>query len=228
MGRASRGKTQAAARKRDRPQLLEHLHEQIAYLDASAASFDSGAEAEAKRIAVSLRVLLHDTDTSHSLLHLLGVKERMKFVDTAEHVSPRNLLLATGGLVMMQALVGGGVPGNASYIPPLDNGPLSPLRIRPPSEFSPWWNNDIARVSSGALWSRKQFVLVMANKEGGAHVDPNVHGEYESLAKKNGLGYISGVSGDMKPLDGNVVAASVRQIAYEVQKTFEAYPSLIE
>jgi hypothetical protein len=38
-----------------------HLNEQLGFLERSVAAFDQGYEDEAKRLAVTLRVLLHDT-----------------------------------------------------------------------------------------------------------------------------------------------------------------------
>ncbi|WP_457029470.1 hypothetical protein [Kitasatospora sp. P5_F3] len=198
------------------------LEENLSFLKASSASFDEGFEAEAKRLAVALRVLLHNTQQSHSLLDQLGVKHQMTFMDTAYHIDPTNLLPSSPGLVIMQVTAGVG----ASYVPPLDRLPLPPNRINPPATFDAWWTEDIARDSDGTLWCRKKFVLTMANKEGGAHVDPNLNAAYESLAKHNGLGFIFFYSGANLPLSGNMVAASVRQISYELLKTIETYASL--
>ncbi len=52
---------------------MAQLEEQVAFLRHSAALFDAGADAEAKRIAVVIRVLVHDTPRSHSLLAQLGL-----------------------------------------------------------------------------------------------------------------------------------------------------------
>jgi hypothetical protein len=210
------------ATQRDRAGLLVLLEENLSFLKASAAAFDGGFSAEAKRLAVSMRVLLHDTNQSHSLLDQLGVKSQMKFIDTAEHINPRNLLASAAGLVMMQVTTGVG----ASYIPLVDTIPLPPGRIHPPADFDPWWTQNIARNSDGTLWSRSKFVLTMANKEGGAHVDRNLNAAYESLANHNGLGWSSNTSGVELPFDGNVVAASVRQITYELVNTLEAHANL--
>src|SRR5208282_5140661 len=63
--------------------LRRHLSEQVGFLESSCAGFDRGNEAEAKRIAASLRILLHDTDSSKSLLGQLGMLGGM-FLDTAQ------------------------------------------------------------------------------------------------------------------------------------------------
>jgi hypothetical protein len=54
MGKASRTKAQArtASTGGDEPNLLRQLREHTDFLEASAAAFDSGFEAEAKRLAV--------------------------------------------------------------------------------------------------------------------------------------------------------------------------------
>ena len=92
MGRASRRKGEAHAVRRDRPRLLASLAEAREFLSASSNSYDHGFEAEAKRIAVSLRMLLHDTSASHSVLEQLRVKRAIHWVDTADPINPRNLI----------------------------------------------------------------------------------------------------------------------------------------
>lgn len=209
---------------RDRASLLALLEENIGFLEASATSFDAGYEAEAKRLAVTMRVLLHDTTQSHSLLAMLGAKPLMKFTDTAEHINPNNIMASAAGLVMMQMTPTVG----AAYIAPLGNLPLPPTRIHPPVDFDQWWGNDIARDTQRATWNRKKFVLTMANKEGGAHVDPKLTEAYEILAKNNGLGFVSNASGVDAALDGNVVAVSVRQIAHELLETLAVHASYFD
>ena len=51
-----------------------HLREQIQFLLRSSQSYDEGFTSEAKRIAVIIRVLFHDTQKSTSLLTLLQKK----------------------------------------------------------------------------------------------------------------------------------------------------------
>jgi len=60
-------------------ELLAHLKEQITFMRQSAISYDNGFEGEGKRLAVVIRVLVHDTSQSTSLLTLLGRKSQMPF-----------------------------------------------------------------------------------------------------------------------------------------------------
>ncbi|MFC1908223.1 hypothetical protein ACFLWT_02340, partial [Chloroflexota bacterium] len=55
-------------------ELLGHLKDQIAFMKISANSYDNGFEDEAKRLAVAIRILVHDTPQSTSLLTQLDKK----------------------------------------------------------------------------------------------------------------------------------------------------------
>jgi hypothetical protein len=224
MGRASRAKVAARAarpaRSRDRLGLLVTLHEHRAFLEASAASFDAGFEAEAKRLAVSLRVLLHQTPKSHALLDQLGVMERLRFTDTSEPMHP-GMLGPNLGLVILRVK-----PGEGRYIAPLRG--LPPPRIKPPIKFTPWWTSGVGEGGEGTLWSRRDFVMALANKEGGAHVDPELTDAYEHLVHANGLGFsVPTASGVDEPFAGSPVAASVRQITHELLETLDRHAAVL-
>jgi hypothetical protein len=149
-----------------REELVDRLREQLRFLERSGEAYDEGYHDEAKRLAVVIRVLLHDTNSSRSVLGLLGVKDQLKFTDTAGEIEPENLL-STPGLVMFR--MGG---GEAEYVPPLDD--LTPPRQNPPRPFDEWWTMHVTKDANGNLFARKDYVLSVANKEGGAHVDPQL------------------------------------------------------
>ena len=50
----------------------DQLRRQIKFLETSCQSYDQGEVEEAVRIAVALRVLFHDSQTSRSLLRHMG------------------------------------------------------------------------------------------------------------------------------------------------------------
>jgi hypothetical protein len=209
VGRASRAKKERGPRK-SREELLETLDESQQFLERSAQAFDDGFEAEAKRIAVTLRVLLHDTGQSHSLLHQLKVKDRMMFLDTADPIHPRNLA-PTPGLVMMK-MTARADGSDGRYVAKLDMSRTSSLK-----GFASWWTDPVMKVDG--TWSRKELVLTLANQEGGAHVDPALNDRYVSLARNNGIGFMTVTEEGEAPFEGSAVAAAVRQIAYEVSLT---------
>lgn len=79
-------------------ELNRHLRDNIGFLEASCTSFDAGFFGEARRLSTTIRVLLHDTNSSQSLLGLLNLKESIRYANTATPHDPRNLL-AYHGLV---------------------------------------------------------------------------------------------------------------------------------
>jgi hypothetical protein len=203
----------------DRDDLIERLRAQRDFLTRSARAFDDGAEDEAVRLAATIRVLLYDTPgPTTSLLTHLGVKDRITYVDTASPIDPRNLA-PTPGLVMMRMSNEG-----ASYVPVLDN--FSGQHSHPNKPFRAWWEDPVTKDGHGNYFSRKDYILTAANKEGGAHVDHSLDARYQALARDNALGWMSFTPADDqgKPFDRNPAYASVRQIAFEVERTFAQHP----
>lgn len=220
MGKASNSKKNRP-RRRSRRELLELLDESRQMVHMSADAFDAGFDAEAKRLAVLLRVLLHDTKQSHSLLKQLGVKDRLDLLDTAEPIHPANLLPTPGLVIMQMTTTETGASGQ--YVAPLGNERPSGWRLKP---FAGWWQNPVMKVDG--TWSRRDLVLSLANQQGGAHVDPTVDERYERLAKENGLGWTAVAADRSEPFGGSPIAAAVRQIAFEVMETFDRQSELFE
>ena len=214
--------SQSLTRPRTRSELVEILSEQIGFLEVSCGAFDSGFEAEGKRIATTLRLLLHDSDSSVSLLSLLEVKHGIKYVDTVEKTNPKNILMTTNYLLYRLTPTGG------SYQPILGDGPVG-LSSKP-RFFNDWWSVEVHKENK-ISWSRKDFILTLANKEGGAHVDPDVRLEYDRV--KNG-GYKVFMQEErnisenselasimLKPFPGNMALVGARQVAFEVLETLK-------
>ncbi|MGV0693116.1 hypothetical protein [Mycobacterium paraintracellulare] len=236
---------------RTRDQLLELFEEQTEFLELSNASFDEGHLTEAKRLAVTLRVLFHNTRKSHALIHQLGFDQTLTWVDTCGMPDPKNMMPQWGLIIMgIRAET-----NEALFSPRLDGG--APGRIRTKTLQLPrgsrvlldeWWTEPVVRDASHALFSRKDFVLALSNKEGGAHVDPEISDSYNRIAHLNSMGWTFSVtpegnrvltSGpialDGSPTDATVatldpdeVALSnpvpfmVRQISHEVAKSVAA------
>lgn len=190
-------------------QLEEHLAEQIAFLKASADSFDNGFLGEAKRMAVSLRVLLHQTPKSHSLLGQLGIRQQ-PFVDSSYDYDPENLV-ATHGLISLQFS-----ENEIRYSAPLDG--RTPMNQR--LIFSKWWEKIVLAEPKGRSITRRQLVLSACNQDGGAHVDPELDQTYHDLKQNNLLGWMVNDKLGEHALKG-AEAYSLRQIAHEVLKTLD-------
>lgn len=196
-------------------ELERHLRDSIGFLEASCVSFDAGFLGEAKRLAATIRVLLHDTRNSHSLLGLLGVKSGIGYITTATTFNPKNLLGHCG-------LVGFSLgPNGPKYWAPLGDGP--PHRYsRAPCNFNAWWNEIVIVDTKGNRFTRCELVLSLANKDGGAHVDPQLDSKYADLTRGNSLGYVGVVSGEESPLS-DIELHSVREIAYELLRSLRMH-----
>lgn len=188
-------------------ELQGHLQDHLGFLVSSAAAFDSGNLGEAKRLAVSLRVLFHDTGQSHSLL---GQLSRLggSFISSAIPHDTGNVT-RHGGLIMTATSKAG-----STYYAPLDD-----VLIERWLPFQDWWNEPVFVDTQRAVLTRRSLILAVANQDGGAHVDPNLTDTYARLSRHNSMGWIQMPGG--VPIR-NPERAAVRQIAHEALKTLKA------
>jgi hypothetical protein len=177
--------------------------------------YDAGSEVEAKNIAVRLRVLLHDTDRSHSLLSQLGVKESLPYLDTTNVEMPPEIPRLDAGLCMIHSQLG--EDGHSRYVPAMRN--MDPDRSHPPQAFVDWWSESVVLDNSGEPIRRRDFVLWLANEDGGAHVGTSLRGSYADLSKMGLVSFRPELGDDPKFKD--LSSPSVRQIAFELEKTLD-------
>lgn len=194
--------------KQTKQELLSHLEDIIGFVEASSIAFDAGKTGEAKRLAVSIRVLLHDTKNSKSLLGLLGWKEGHSFFNTANPYDPKNLM-SHHGLVGLSF----GGSSRVAYYAPLGDGP--PSRPYKFVKFPEWWNESVIVDGKRQKFNRRELILALSNKDGGAHVDPELDESYANLTRNNTVGWVysDGIN-DSPVID--VEKHSVRQVAYEM------------
>lgn len=160
-------RVQAGAVNSPTPALVSQLRRQMEFLMRSADSYDRGYVDEGSRIAVSLRILLHETARSTSLLTLLGAK-RISLLSTVAPISER-AVFADGTALIVHNSQG------TSMIPKLDRGHFKDFVPR-----DEWWNQ-LVYVNRPLKVRRRDIILTAANKDGGAHVDPILTREYDEL-----------------------------------------------
>lgn len=191
--------------------LKNHLAEQIEFLKRSCESYDEGFKSEAKRLAVVIRVLLHDTKKSKSLLKQLNKKDIL-FYDISLY-SPNNLI---------QSLTLVGIEATskwAKFIPLLDDGP-SICYKKGKVTFDDWWKGIVFVDGNSNEMTRKHLILAICNKDGGAHIDPNLNEVYANITRNKSLGRHIFNSGDGNKTEiTNPEFASIRHIAHEVLKS---------
>lgn len=194
-------------------ELKNHLDEQLQLLIASTEAYDKGFDGEAKRIAATLRVLLHDTADSKSLLEQLGLKDQ-DFYDTAakaeEFFSKGKRLGSFAGLVGIQAGDGG------RYVPFFDESPPGFTEYVP---FDKFWGRVVFIDNQENSFTRKKIILAVANQDGGTHVDPNLDEKYYQLSRENSMGWEVFENASQPSSPGKPELPALRQIAHEVLRT---------
>ena len=186
-----------------------HLNEQINFLARSASSYDEGYEGEAKRMAVVMHALIHDTQSSTSLLTLLKKKDIL-FYDTANKQYPHNPV-PTIGLVIMQ--VG---PEGAKYIPLLC-GDIGQNRKVP---FQKWWDKIVIAYTRNNKLTRRDIILKAAHKDEEAYMDQRLNEDYVNLIKFSKLEWKYDYGEEKENIPG-MELASIRQITYEVLQSLK-------
>jgi hypothetical protein len=186
-----------------------HLRRQIGFLERSCNSYDAGYHDEAIRIATVLRVIIHDTKSSISLLKHLN-STTINILSTTDEPKKRTIFFMGMGI---SRVVVDGKNSYSVYIPQLGDGPISYF-----VPLSKWWNQIVMVLDGKHRLTRRSIVLAAANKDGGAHVDKKLTEEYEALAKDGATGYLV-YKFDSKTVeipDTNAHMVSLRQMAYEV------------
>ena len=184
-----------------RDDLEELLQDQLEALKASSREYDNGIDWEAKRLSAGLRIILHDTASSISLLKQLQ-RKGILFLNT----NPKGNFFEGRPITGFVKL---GSDGKA--YPSLDSA--IPGSFHRWSTFDEWWD-EIVLPDPKYNHSRKDIVLGIANKDGGAHIDPELTEKYRLLSREGSLGVkLNGV-----PLK-NPHYAVVRQIAHEVLRS---------
>ena len=176
--------------------------------------YDQGNDIVALSIATAIRVLVHDTNKSKSLFAHLDIKD-------AEYLST-NLQITEGfvhlGIVRrINVGVNDGIGGEEKYWPLCDERYFPSPKEQSFLNFNDWWNEQVFRNDSFSL-SRRDLVLSVTNKDGGAHFDTEVEQRYNDFRKtwSGGSSLVGRKSGRLRGYDNIPIYPAVRQIAYEL------------
>jgi hypothetical protein len=192
-------------------EMKANFEEQLDFLSEDCDRFDQGDEKYIKRMAVTIRILFKKSKNDTPLLEEIGESKNRKFVNTILFLpsSPGSSFAPLAPIAIFQN------EQKQRYVPLLDQAPFGE-----PLEFDAWWNAPVLGVLEKGTLSRRELILAVAEKDGGAHVDRKLKEPYASLKSEsvlnwNPMGLASGI-------ENKAIAASVRQIAHEVLKTFRS------
>lgn len=199
----------------DTVRFTKKFEEHLEFIRRSAAAYDQGAEAEALRIATSLRVIFHQTGASTSLISHLSFGGKKMLSSSHGHGDWKDYLSEEINL-------------NSSV----------PVRMRPllgdkfhELSIDDWWRETVF-VHNGTNHARRKIILSAANKDGGAHVDADLETYYEFLCAGE---YSLGITGSLQyngpaPFPQGVAIyptnahfALIRQFAHEVLASIDHF-----
>lgn len=140
-------------------ELQQELIEQLQALRDSATAYDAGKLWEAKRLAATAYILLHDSGQK-SLLNRLNLRRSIQFVST---VKPPQV----GSPLPLAMIEGNAFTGSVTYAPFLEQQSTHRRDLK----FSSWYHEPVFVLDSGKELSRKNLIYALRNQMGGGHVD---------------------------------------------------------
>ncbi|MBE1506920.1 hypothetical protein [Rhizobium viscosum] len=236
------------ANRRPRPDgdLKKQLERILKFMRRSCDLYDAGDEDEAIPLALEMRKLLYDRGSSKSLLGQLGFKEKMMFVDSAlypdrwravvEKMAEEKGMVATRSIVLSLSDVRPNSDGIAEFRAPLSEPHFylgDPLSAACPvvQAFEGWWTTPVVEASSGRCFSRANLIMIIADQENGAHVDPELDGDFQDLcidtlgiaARWTKHGPRHEDTFDVPDVTKSLPYSAVRQVAWEVLTSIERW-----
>jgi len=150
----------------------QKLREQLDFIQTACQAFDGGKQSHTINIATYARIIFHETRTSVPLLKHLNAPQT-DVLTTVEAPVP-GAIFSSSGLSWMKF----SLPTGTAVYTSIGQTPWScfvPAQI--------WWNQSIYLLDSGSSVTRKDLVLMAANKDGGAHVDADLDPKYEAIMR---------------------------------------------
>ncbi|UAA39804.1 hypothetical protein KIH87_05465 [Paraneptunicella aestuarii] len=201
--------------------LDDKFYEFLHLITVLCECYDSkNEEVLALPISTAIRVLLHDTKNSTSLLTHLN-KSKENFFSTNLKDSRECVHL---GLVRRVNIgVKDGVGGEAKYLPLCYGKYFSTEEQGKYLSFNEWWEKEGIFVNEQSTLTRKDLVLNVTNKDGGAHFDKKVKKNYDAFRHSwSGGSCLSGInSGIKRGYDNIPIYPAIRQIGYELLRTLK-------
>lgn len=188
---------------------LKLLRDQHSRLKEAVDAFYAGKEVQALNVAITVRVLIHETDRSRSLLSRVNPNYWNLTIHHRPILNPRAIF----ALPVTLQVSGDGTRKIIRTSLDSESYQLVPLRH--------WWNAEYQPF--GALRaSKKDIILTVADKDGGAHIDGKVPDIHAALSEPPfRFGIVQNSEGMfMQPNLENAITA---QSGYEMQTFLERH-----
>lgn len=185
----------------------KHLSTQIRFLQNSVKAYDEGFEDEAQRMSATLRVLFHNTKDSTALINHLEINNQLLLISSTAQYIPSNMCSYLGFITLRTTVGKGG-----EYVP---NCLIEEDMPNKWICFNDWWNEIVIDDKSN-IFTRKDIILNIANKDGGSHIDERLNTDFAKLTKDNSIGWVYVDENGESPFINNTSYAAVRQIVAEV------------
>jgi hypothetical protein len=184
----------------------EQLQTQFRLIESACRSYDDGLQEAALQIAVALRVLIHETSQSHSLLGQLSLRDSVKLLSTIPELEPA---AKVANNVLTETITFGVGIGPFGFAPDLESPPYKNY-----ISVEDWWSQVVHEFRQ--KFSRKDIVLKAANEDGGAHIKPNP--SQKTVLLRGSLGTLTTITsrGTLKRELRNAHFPLIRQFAFEV------------
>jgi hypothetical protein len=153
------------------------LDEQRHLLRTAIDGMAAGDLAQALHVATTVRVLVHETGASKPLLkHLDNNYLEMPILERTEHPAPK----APPGMQSITFYC----PVSAQLKAP--EGTVSlitelKLEDHTVSKLGVWWTHACMMLPGVGPVTRRELILGLSNKEGGAHVDADISEKYKNM-----------------------------------------------
>jgi len=197
---------------------LEMLKEQYGFLKRSIASAIRGNLDEALRIATTLRVLVHETAASKPLLKQV-VPNYLQITILDIPAAPLSKAGAQRVFYIGVAVQMNSVTGVRPAVDLTNPPPGQKLVV-----LGSWWNRELLIFTDKGqrfVFTRKQLILTLANKEGGAHVDTSLPPGYEKFVTESPLRFVvSDVPSDTVHLARYAAVQAAAQMCECLERNF--------
>jgi len=192
------------------------LKKQIGFLERSCQLYDNGHQDEAIRIATAVRVLIHDTTHSKSLLTHLDARNINLFTTSPEFPKLKGDIQNVTCFNLGRIRLGGRLSG---YGPNLKDFHTNSSTTLPVDQ---WWKQIVWILGADIELSRKGVILAAVNKDGGAHVDSVLEPKYKRLAEENWGTIVVKIRGtEYRQSINDMHLVSIRTIGNELLKSPE-------